>query len=138
MEKIYLTGITPAPVDEFDHPRPQLTKVSLGAEKFVPWDNTARSPQAVIKLIENLKKDGYKIFALEISKNSTPYFRSNVNGQMSNVCLVVGNEVRGLSPSILRKCDQILEIPMRGKKESLNVAVAFGIAVYYFLSNFDP
>ena len=138
VEKIYLTGITPAPVDEFGHSRPQLTKVSLGAEKFVPWDNTARSPKAINKLFEKLKKDGYKIFALEINKKSVPYHKITTSSQDQGSCednklaLVVGNEVRGLSPSILKKCDRILEIPMRGKKESLNVAVAFGIAVYHF------
>lgn len=133
VEKLYLTGITPTPIDEFGRSRPQLTKVSLGAEKFVPWDNSACSPRAVGKLFEKLQKEKYKIFALEISSKSIPY-NSKFVIRNSKIALVVGNEVRGLPQSILKRCDKILEIPMRGKKESLNVAVAFGIVVYHFTS----
>ncbi len=131
IEKIYLCGITPTPLDEFNQPRTQLTKVSLGAEKTVPWDGSARSPQAIYKLLEKLKKDGYKIFALEISKNSLPYNLLKFNFHRLKIVLIVGNEVRGLSKLILAKADKILSIPMRGKKESLNVAVAFGIVAYH-------
>lgn len=131
IEKIYLCGITPSPLDEFNQPRTQLTKVSLGAEKTVPWDDSARSPRAISKLIDRLKKDGYKIFALETSKNSTPYQLLKLNFHRLKIALVVGNEVKGLPKSILKKADKILSIPMRGKKESLNVAVAFGIVAYH-------
>ncbi len=131
LEKIYLCGITPSPIDEFGQFRPQISKVSLGAEKTVSWDDSARSPQAIAKLIEKLKKDGYKIFALEISKNSTPYNLLKSHFNISKVVLIVGNEVRGLPKSILNEADKILSIPMRGKKESLNVAVAFGVVAYH-------
>ena len=133
VEKIYLCGITPTPVDRFGKIRPQLAKVSLGAEKFVKWDASARSAQGIAKLIEKLKKDNYKIFAVEQDKNSIPYYKiSRFQIQDSKFCLVLGNEVHGLPKSILNRADKILEIPMRGKKESLNVAVAFWIVVFRF------
>src|SRR3989338_579288 len=133
VKKIYLCGITPEPIDKFGRPRQQLVKVSLGAEKSVAWDASARSTRATLKLLESLKKEGYKTWAVEQSKKSIPYYKSNVKGQLSNVVLVFGNEVRGLSPAILKKADKILEIPMRGRKESLNVSVAFGIVAFDLL-----
>ncbi len=129
IEKIYLCGITPTPMDNFGRLRLQLTKVSLGAEKIVPWDASARSAQAILKLLKGLKKEGYKILAVEQSKRSVPYNRVKV-GTKAKVVLVLGSEVKGLPSSILQKADKIVEIPMVGKKESLNVAVAFGIVAY--------
>ncbi|MCX6702612.1 MAG: TrmH family RNA methyltransferase [Candidatus Wolfebacteria bacterium] len=137
-ERIYLCGITPAPIDAFGKPRKQFTKVSLGAEKYLEWDASARSPRAIAELLKELKKDGYKIFAIEQSKKSIPYFKAKTSakggsasgGKNSKLVLIMGNEVRGLPEAILKKADKILEIPMRGKKESLNVSVAFGIAAY--------
>lgn len=128
VKKLYLCGITPAPADRFGHARPQLTKVSLGAERYVNWEKR----HATSKLIKELKKDGYKILALEQAKNSIPHYKFLPKFHIPNskFCLIVGNEVRGLLPPILKLADKILEIPMRGKKESLNVAVAFGIAAY--------
>ena len=128
VKKIFLCGITPAPVDSFGKVRPQFAKVSLGAERYVKWEKA----YAAGKTIKALKSEGYKIFAVEQNKKSVPYYR--VKGQVSGVkkvALVLGNEVRGLPPSILKLADEILEIPMRGKKESLNVAVAFGIVAYH-------
>ncbi|MFH1346836.1 MAG: TrmH family RNA methyltransferase [Spirochaetota bacterium] len=149
IEKIYLCGITPAPVDSFGRPRQQLTKVSLGAEKYIEWDASTRSAQAIGKLLEKLKKDGYKIFAIEQSKKSILYYKAkalstSLQGSRQKIALILGNEVNGLSSSILKRADKILEIPMRGAmvrqvhhprrtgrgKESLNVAVAFGIVVF--------
>lgn len=129
IDKIYLCGITPEPIDRFGRPRQQFVKVSLGAEKSVKWEKV----KATGKLINKLKKERYKIWAVEQNKKSIPYYKLNVKGLMSKVVLVFGNEVNGLSGAILKKCDKILEIPMRGKKESLNVAVAFGIAVFGLL-----
>ncbi len=153
--KIYLVGITPAPLDAFGRVRPQIAKVSLGAERIVAWDGSARRPRAVRRLLENLKHEGYKIFAVEQSRKSIPYYKipksyvlspSAKGGSASGgkYCLVLGNEVRGLPPSILEFADETLEIPMRSAlvrdachprrvgrgKESLNVSVAFGIVVY--------
>lgn len=125
VKKIYLGGITPAPADRFGKIRSQLTKVSLGAETFVSWEKVSQTS----RLIDKLRKDGYKIFAVEQSRKSIPYYKK-LKTKNYKLALVLGNEVKGLSPAILRKCDKILEIPMAGIKESLNVAVAFGIVVF--------
>ncbi len=123
-EKIYLCGITPAPLDRFGKPRPQLSKVSLGAENYLPWEKCARAG----RLIDGLKKESFKIFALEQSQRAIPYRKARGSSKM---VLVLGAEVNGLPENILNKCDKILEIPMRGRKESLNVAVAFGIVAFH-------
>ncbi len=130
VKKIFLSGYTPSPIDQFGHFRKKLIKVSLGAEKFVPWEkvkNTAR-------LIDQLKKENYKIFALEQSKFSLPYYRLKIKKKsFLKIALILGNEVKGLPKNILKKSDKILEIPMLGQKESLNVSVAFGIVVFDLL-----
>lgn len=129
VSKIYLCGITPAPFDCFGKARPQIAKVALGAEKTIPWE-AVRSPRAISKLLEKLKKEGYKILAVEQSESSIPY---NKFKPPRKVALVVGNEINGLPKSILKSADKILEIPMNGSKESLNVSVAFGIALFGLL-----
>ena len=143
VEKIYLTGITPGPVDVFGRLRQQLTKVSLGAEKYVEWEKvgSASSPQATTRLIDKLRRDGYKILAIEQNKKSIPYYRIHLSFRRSSnrqvkIALVFGNEIKGLPLSILKRADKILEIPMKGRKESLNVAVAFGIIVFHIISQY--
>ena len=127
-KKIYLAGYTPKPIDEFKKPRKQLTKVSLGAEKYVPWEKV----KSTSWLIDKLKKDGYKIIPIEQSKKSIPYYKLPAKKYKSNkVALILGSEVKGLPSSILKRSDKILEIPMLGDKESLNVSVAFGIVAYW-------
>jgi len=142
IKKLYLCGITPAPEDVFGRPRQQLTKVSLGAEKYVEWERV----KSTGLLIDKLKKDGYKILAIEQSKNSISYNKLPKPYTLNpKLCLIVGSEVKGLPKSILKKADKILEIPMRGAmvrqahhprktrrgKESLNVSVAFGIVAFH-------
>ena len=128
VSKIYLCGITPKPIDVFGRPRAQLVKVSLGAEHYVEWEKV----KVVSKLIDKLKKQKYKIFAIEQSKKSIPYYKLHTTNYKQKIVLVLGNEIKGLPLSILKKADKILEIPMHGKKESLNVAVAFGIIAFHF------
>ncbi len=125
VQQIYLCGITPQPLDRFGKPRQQFVKVSLGAEKSVPWRYAADTSQ----LIDQLKKDGYHVYAIEQSKKAMPYYQARKKN-LNRVAVVMGNEVTGLSPKILRKADRILEIPMHGKKESLNVAAAAGIILF--------
>jgi tRNA G18 (ribose-2'-O)-methylase SpoU len=129
ISKLYLCGITPTPLDRFGKVIPQLAKVALGAEKTVPWE-AVKSPGAVLKLIGNLKKERYKILAVEQSEKSIPYFKYK---SADKIALIIGNEVKGLPKSTLKYADKILEIPMRGRKESLNVSVAFGIAIFRLL-----
>ncbi len=126
-KKLYLCGITPAPKDRFGEVPQQLAKVALGAETTVPWEKAASTS----RLIYKLKKDGFKIIALEQSPRSVPYSTLHVTrSTLNKTALVLGAEVTGLPPALLAKCDTILEIPMQGAKESLNVSVAFGIAAF--------
>lgn len=119
--KIFLCGITPVP------PHPNIEKVSLGAEKFVSWEKWKET----WRVIEKLKKENFEIIALEQSKKSISLERTDNRCRFNKkMALVLGNEVEGLPESILKRADKIIQIPMLGKKESLNVAVAFGIAVY--------
>lgn len=119
VKKIYLGGYTATP----EHPKVQ--KTSLGAENYVSWEKQKQT----WRVLKKLKSQGVQIVALEQAKNSEDIFKFKPKFPMA---LVVGNEVRGLQENILKYTDDIVEIPMFGKKESLNVAVAFGIAVYAF------
>lgn len=127
VSKIYCCGTTGTPYDEFQRPRTQLTKVSLGAEKTVQWEYVVRMGS----LITCLKNDGYTVVALEQSSRSVPYYKYFVR-DLSKTALIVGNEVRGLPASVLKSADTIIEIPMYGKKESLNVGVAFGVVAFHY------
>lgn len=141
VSKVYLCGITPEPFDRLGRPRSDLAKVALGAEEWMPWEHCA----SAARCLDKLKNSGWKIFAVEQSDKSVPYSEAKRGLKRgSKVALVMGDEVRGLPPSILARADKILEIPMRGAmirqahhprhshrgKESLNVSVAFGIAVF--------
>lgn len=124
VEKIYLCGITPEPVDRLGHSRAQFIKISLGSEKSVQYEKKS----SILRIIGELKKNGYQILAIEQAKNSIPHYKFKTNRK--KMALILGNEVAGLSDAILEKSDKILEIPMEGEKESLNVAIAFGIVAY--------
>jgi len=99
VSKIYLSGITPSPLNRFGHPEPKLTKVSLGAEKYIPWEKAV----SAAKILGALKKDGFEILAVEQSKKSVAYdkFRPWKN---QKIALILGNEAKGLSSEILKKC----------------------------------
>lgn len=127
VSKLYLCGITPSPINILGALEPKLTKSSLGAEKHVRWEKQ-RSPAVVIK---KLKKEGYKIYAVEQDNKSIAYTKIKPS-KHEKIALLMGNEVNGLPKNILGLADIILEIPMHGKKESLNVSVAFGIVVFEF------
>ena len=126
IEKIYVCGITPSPLDRFGKFISQFEKVSLGAERSVQWEKRDET----WRVIEKLKKEGYSIFAVEQAKNSVPYYELWTMHYAPKIVLVMGNEVKGLPKSILQRADKIIEIPMLGKKESLNVSVAFGIVAF--------
>ncbi|MCL4437467.1 TrmH family RNA methyltransferase [Patescibacteria group bacterium] len=132
ISKVYLAGYTPAPVDVFGKYRPQIAKVSLGAEKSVRWEKAAKSLTGAVGLIKKIKKEGYQILAVEQAERSVDIFKFKP-ARRGKLCLIMGNEVSGLPPKILKSADKILEIPMAGKKESLNVSVAFGIAAYLLM-----
>lgn len=126
VSKIYLCGVTPMPIDRFGSYRKEITKVALGGERYVAWEHK-RSTLAVIR---RLREEGYLICAVEQSRKSIPHYHLRDKKSFQKIALVLGSEVHGLPPRVLRAADRILEIPMIGKKESLNVAVAFGIVVF--------
>ena len=117
VKKIYLAGITGTPLQK------GVLKVSLGAENSVPWEHVGSAWQ----LIEKLKKQGRQIIALELTTKSVDIKKFKPRWPC---VLIVGNEVNGVSRSLLNRADVAIKIPMKGIKESLNVAVAYGIAAY--------
>jgi 23S rRNA (guanosine2251-2'-O)-methyltransferase len=126
INKIYLTGYTPAPLDRFGRKRSDLAKSALGAEEFVEWEYKKLVHPVIVKL----KKDGFLIIAIEQDKNSVDYKKLKPKGKNA---FIVGTEVTGIPKNVLEKCDLIAEIPMRGKKESMNVSVALGVALFKVL-----
>lgn len=125
VDKLYLTGYTPCP------PHTQIDKVSLGAEKFVPWEYRKQTG----RLLKELKEMGYNIVALEQTKGSKNIFDWKPKWPLA---LVLGNEKTGVPKNLLKYCDEAVEIPMVGKKNSLNVSVAAGIAMYYVTNHLCP
>lgn len=123
IDKIYLVGYTPKPIDKFGRPDSKIAKTALGAEKTVPYLES----KTIAPLIKKLKNEGVVVVALEQSLNSIDYRKFKSGNK--NMALIVGNEVTGVSKNTLQKCDHVIEIPMRGQKESLNVSVATAIAL---------
>ena len=125
VKKIYLTGYTPDPA----------RKTALGAEKYVKWERfSAKGGKNIHRLIPWLKSEGFLIVSLEQAKKSINIQKFSKR-KFKNLTLILGNEVRGLPKSILQKSDVIVEIPMHGKKESLNVSVAAGVALYAIINS---
>lgn len=127
ISKVYLVGTTPSPIDRFNRMRNDFAKISLGAEKSIPYEYVERADA----LIDALKKEGYEIAALEQSADSIDYKEYMPKGRCA---LILGNEVSGVSKEVLEKCDVTIEIPMFGEKESLNVSVAGAIALFRILN----
>jgi tRNA G18 (ribose-2'-O)-methylase SpoU len=123
-QKIYLSGYTPEPIGEKQ--KREIHKTALGAEEFIEWEKSGQT----WKLLENLKKQRFYIVGLETDKKAINISDFKLPKIKKNIVLVVGNEVKGLSKEVLKRCDKIVKIPMLGKKESLNVSVCFGIAAY--------
>jgi tRNA G18 (ribose-2'-O)-methylase SpoU len=125
IKKIHLCGITPTPTN------PKVLKTSLGSEITVNYES---HPNAV-SLIKSLKEIGYIIWALEKTSMSQSIFNYKLSESTQPTIMVVGNEITGVDPDVLTLCDAHLHIPMVGLKNSLNVAIAFGIAVYSLSEN---
>jgi len=124
VKKIYLCGYTPIPKKSGRRlGNDRIKKTSLGAERTVQWEYVPQTH----RLLDYLRRDGIHTVALEQSSRSVDYRQYRAKFP---VALVVGNEVRGLSPVLIKKCESAIEIPMHGWKESLNVSVAVGIALY--------
>lgn len=125
--RIYLSGYTPLPLDRFGRPQKDIQKTALGAEQSVTW-SSVKNPR---RTIDALKQKGWKIVAVEQDSASVDYRTYRIQDP---TLFIFGNEVRGISRALLSRCDAILEIPMRGKKESLNVSVAAGVVLFRAIS----
>ena len=137
ISKIYCIDTTPTPLDRFGNKRKDFAKVSLGAEDSIKWEhveNNGITTNESLKLIKKLRKQGYKIVALEQANNSVDYKDIKIKKE-ENVAIILGNEVDGVSKDLLKASDVIAEIPMKGKKESLNVSISAGIFLYRLLDN---
>lgn len=127
ISKIFLTGYTPCPIDRFGKKRKDIAKSALGAEEFVPWEQR----KSILALIKKLKKEGYKIIAIEQDQKAIDYKKIKIGEKNA---FILGTEVTGIPKNILKECDMVTEIPMLGKKESLNVSVATGVALFRILN----
>jgi 23S rRNA (guanosine2251-2'-O)-methyltransferase len=129
VQEIVLGGTTPAPRDRFGRARADIAKVALGAEKSVPW----RYAKSALSEVRKYKQDGYKIIVIEQAENSTDYKKVKLS-KNEKVVFIMGAEVDGVALEILESADIIAEIPMCGEKESLNISVAFGVALFRILN----
>ena len=135
IKKVFVGGYSPYPRQKDDERLPhiakkvheRITKTSLGAEEHLNIDHF----EHIDELMSRLKKNGYKIIGLEQADGSIPLSNCRSRGKLA---LIVGEEVNGLAPALKSRCDFIVEIPMKGQKESFNVATAAAIALYH-LSN---
>lgn len=123
VSKIILVGTTPAPLDRFGRKRADFAKVSLGSEDLIEWEYK----KEIREVLRELKENDFQIISLEQTKSSISLWECKPRGMFA---LIVGNEVDGVSPEALATSDQIVEIPMVGEKESLNVSVSTGIALF--------
>lgn len=124
VSKIYLTGYTPTPVDRFGREQKEIAKTALGAEENVPWEY-AKNPSSVIAA---LRQQNWSIVGVEQDRRAVDYRTFKLKRP---TLFIFGAEVRGLSKALRKQCDTLIEIPMRGSKESLNVSVAAGIILFH-------
>ena len=123
VSKIYICGVTPSPIDRYGRKRPAFHKVALGAEDSVPCEYRKKTEH----VITDLKRNGIKVVAVEQAAD-TMSFKDYVVRE--DTAFVFGSEVDGVSVNVLKNCDEIIEIPMQGQKESLNVSVAVGVILF--------
>ena len=126
VKKIFLCGLTPAPLDRFGREVAEIKKVALGAEKNIIWEKVVSTS----RLIDKLKKEGIEIVSLELAKGALDYKKFKPKNPFA---IILGNEVDGIAKKILEKSDEVIEIPMKGKKESLNVSISAAVALFRIL-----
>lgn len=122
--KVYLSGFTPAPVDRFGRKVAEIHKTALGAEEFIPWESVSD----ILFLIQKLQAEGVTVVAVEQSGDSVKLSDFVLP---KSVAYILGSETEGLPTEVLKAVDQVLELPMLGQKESLNVSVTAGIVLYH-------
>lgn len=126
LEAIYLCGITGKP------PHREIEKTALGATLSVSWKYFAHTDEA----IQELKSMGYRVLAVEQTEKSS-YLQHLQLHKTDKVAVIFGNEVEGISKSIIEICDGVIEIPQMGTKHSLNVAVCGGIVCWELLKKLN-
>lgn len=124
VEKIFLTGYTPRPIDRFGRIVPEIQKTSLGANELVAWD----AADDVHDVIRRLQAEGIQVVAVELDEAAESIYSFTPS---KNVAYVFGNEVTGVTSDVIDAADAVLMIPMRGKKESLNVATTAGVVLFH-------
>ena len=132
VQKLYLTGTTPRPVDRFNRAQKEIAKTALGAEKAILWEYTEGAKEVIVRA----KKESYYIIAIEQAEKSIDVAactRKIQKEKIEKILCIFGNEVEGVSKDILKLCDEVIEIDMKGKKESLNVSVCAGVVLYELL-----
>lgn len=125
VEKIFLIGVTPCPIDRFGRQQPEIMKTSLGASDAVPWEY--KTDAEAVVLIRELQSDGVNVVAIEQTPASIFLDQFKVPDK---IAYIFGNEIDGVQKSFLEVADTAVEIPMKGKKESLNVSVTTGIVLF--------
>lgn len=129
VSEIFLIGVTPDPIDRFGRKRSDVAKAALGAEETIKWQHFTDGQ--FLEKVSDLKSEGFQIISIEQSENSVDYKTIEV---YEKVLMIVGNEVDGLPKEVIGACDLVAEIPMLGEKESLNVSVATGVALFRILN----
>ncbi len=119
-------GTTPCPLDRFGRKRPDFAKVALGSEEMMDWEYR----KDIKGILEELKDDKFQIISLELTHESKNLKDVRTKNRFA---LIVGNEVDGVSKPALDASDEMVEIPMQGQKESLNVSVSTGIALFVLI-----
>ena len=127
IDRIYLSSICPLPIDRFGRPRSDIAKTALGAEKNIAWE----AYTDITVLLQTLQNQGVHVIAIEQSPKSVDYKNVVIK---TPVAFILGNEVEGVPREVLAQCDVVAEIPMEGSKESLNVSVAAGVALFRMLN----
>ncbi len=131
VEKIYLVGPTPTPVDRFGRPQPEIVKTSLGASESLQWEHIgdagSESVSEALALIVTLQAEGFTVVAVEQAPHSVSLYDFMVP---DNVVYIMGAEVEGVHQELIDAADAVVEIPLVGMKESLNVSVSAGIILF--------
>lgn len=124
VRKVYLSGTTPSPKDRFGRLVGEIHKTALGAEQSVDWEYVSD----IYPVLDELKKSGFRVVAVEQAIDSVSLYDFQVPDK---VAYIMGSETEGLPQNVLAAADVILELPMLGEKESLNVSVTAGIVLYH-------
>jgi len=125
VSQLYLVGYTPAPTDRFGREVPEIKKTSLGATHTVPWSVESSG----VDVVRALQAQGVWVVVVEQTDNAVDFYDYRAPSEKP-VAYIFGNEIDGVTPVVVAAANQVVEVPMYGVKESLNVAVTVGIVLY--------